>query len=302
MMKSLFLSFLLWQGIVHAKIYDCFTFFNELDLLQIRFAELYDSVDHFVIVESPTTFTGKNKPLYFAENSQRFAEYKDKIIHIVIDDFPALCGERLKDHWMREEFSRNAILQGLHDCQDNDIIIISDLDEIPSAKAVAQIAQYQAKLVSLPLWHKSKLKDEKYVCDLYMRLLMYQMNRENFLGWWGGSKAAPYWVVKKHTPWGMKMFHHYYHPHKIFDAGWHFNTMGGKEKALYKWLNTGPLYDDNEKELNRIGSESSLLEQSFQQQISDNTKLVPIDDGYPQYFLDHLDYFLSIGWIADLNE
>lgn len=298
-MKTFLISVLtFFQIALNAEIYDCFTFFNELDLLKVRFEELYDSVDHFVIVESPISFTGKKKPLYFAENSEKFEKYKDKVIYIVIDHFPNLTGDQEKDHWTREQFSRNTILKGLEDCKDDDVIFISDLDEIPSASAIPKITQYLAKLEGLNEKHKSKIKDDQLICDLQMRLFMYQMNRENFMGWWGGSKAAPYRIVKKLTPWGIKLYHHTGHPHKIENAGWHFNTMGGKEKALYKWLNTGPLYS-NEEALNELGRREDLLEKSFQGQIRYNTIPVPIDDGFPRYFLENIDYFRFIGWVAE---
>lgn len=287
------LLLLIFQINLKAEVYDCFTFFNELELLRLRFEELNDVVDHFVIVESNTSFTGKNKPLYFAENAQNFEKYKDKITHIVIEHFPGLTGDVDKDHWVREEYSRNAILKGLTKCKDDDIVFISDLDEIPSAPIVPKIKKYLARTQK-----KAKIKDEQLVCALDMRLFMYQLNRENFAGWLGGSKAAPYSIVKKYTPWGIKLYHHKYHPHKIENAGWHFNTMGGKEKALYKWLYTGPLFDAEEA-LNHLGKNEPLLEESYQGQIKCNTILVPIDEGFPRYIRENLSYFYSIGWIGE---
>ena len=62
------------------KIFDVFTFYNELDLLELRMNILGDSVDYFVINEANITFTGKPKPLYFAENRKRFKKWEDKII------------------------------------------------------------------------------------------------------------------------------------------------------------------------------------------------------------------------------
>jgi len=70
-------------------IYDCFTFFNELDLLEIRLNVLKDVVDRFVLVEATQTFTGRPKPLYYKENAARFAAFADRIIHVVVDDFSA---------------------------------------------------------------------------------------------------------------------------------------------------------------------------------------------------------------------
>ena len=68
-------------------IYDVFTFYNELDLVELRMNILGNVVDYFVINESNITFTGKPKPMYFAENRKRFKKWEDKIIyHETIDD------------------------------------------------------------------------------------------------------------------------------------------------------------------------------------------------------------------------
>ena len=70
------------------KIIDSILFFNELDLLELRLEELYDHVDIFLIVESDKTFTGKPKPLFYKNNSNRFSKWSDKIHHYVVDDMP----------------------------------------------------------------------------------------------------------------------------------------------------------------------------------------------------------------------
>ena len=64
-------------------IYDCFIFFDELDLLEIRLEEIYPVVDRFVLCEAPMTFSGKPKELVFQNNKERFAPYLDKIEHII---------------------------------------------------------------------------------------------------------------------------------------------------------------------------------------------------------------------------
>ncbi len=69
-------------------VYDCFQFFNELDILKIRLNVLAPIVDRFVISEATETFSGLKKPLYYEENKYLFAEFADKIIHVVVDDTP----------------------------------------------------------------------------------------------------------------------------------------------------------------------------------------------------------------------
>lgn len=66
------------------KIYDCFTFFNELDLLELRLAELYNYVDYFVIVEADKTHSGKPKEFILEKNFSRYARWRNKIIHLKV--------------------------------------------------------------------------------------------------------------------------------------------------------------------------------------------------------------------------
>jgi beta-1,4-mannosyl-glycoprotein beta-1,4-N-acetylglucosaminyltransferase len=132
-------------------IYDCFTFFNELDLLEIRLNELASVVDKFVLVEATHTFTGQSKSLHFQKNKKRFAKFNNKIIHIVATDLnraPSAStlsyinknryGKYLKT-WEREFYQRNSILRGLDKCRGEDLILISDVDEIPNKKIIHKL-------------------------------------------------------------------------------------------------------------------------------------------------------------------
>lgn len=300
-MRAFFLfCVMLMAGPLKSEVYDCFTFFNELELLRLRLEELNGVVDHFVLVESPISFSGKTKPLYYQENAHLFEPFKDKITHIIIREFPGLIGDEEKDHWYRESSSRDAILQGLTQCKDNDIILISDLDEIPKAEAIGRIKQHLSQFNGLSRSLRELFDETQLVCGLDMRLFMYTMNRENLAGWYGGSKATPYWMVLRHKPWGIKLFHHKYAMHKIPNAGWHFNTMGGKDLSLYKWLYTGPIYyQGHENALLELGKHPELLEQSYNGQVEYNTVVVPIDDSFPKYFLDHIDHYREIGWLSE---
>ena len=78
--------FLILPFCVHAKVYDCFSFFNELELLKMRFEELDDSVDYFVLVESIETQRGDIKPLYFKDNKHLFEKYLPKVIHVTVEE------------------------------------------------------------------------------------------------------------------------------------------------------------------------------------------------------------------------
>ena len=127
------------------KIIDAILFFNELDLLELRFEELYEHVDHFLIVESTKTFTNKKKPLYFHENKERFKQWEDKIVHYVVNDMPDDVSEEelvklikndsiRTNNFLREIHQRNSIGTALKEIRPDyeDIIIVSDVDEFPN--------------------------------------------------------------------------------------------------------------------------------------------------------------------------
>ncbi len=114
------------------KIFDCFLFFNELDILEIRLNTLDAHVDRFVLVESTSTFTGQPKPLFFAQNKQRFRKFLPKITHVIVDDMPW----DPESPYVCEALQRSAIGRGLGAAQPDDLIIVSDADEIPKPDAL----------------------------------------------------------------------------------------------------------------------------------------------------------------------
>lgn len=112
------------------KVFDTFCFFNEYDLLELRFMELYDVVDYFVIVEANKTFSGKDKEFNFELNKDRFKKWSDKIIYHKVTDMPDFPPD---DVWGREYYQRNCIWNALEGIAKNgDKILISDCDEIPN--------------------------------------------------------------------------------------------------------------------------------------------------------------------------
>src|SRR5258708_17252090 len=114
-------------------IYDCFNFYNELDLLDIGLHELTDVVDRFVLVESTVTFTNQSKPLYYEENKTRFKAFEKKIIHIVVRDSP-----NVSLPWIIEHFQFAAVMRGLKNARPSDTILLSCVDELPKKEKILQ--------------------------------------------------------------------------------------------------------------------------------------------------------------------
>ena len=111
------------------KIFDCCIYLDEDFLLDLRFNILNDFVDYFVIVESNRTWQNNKKNFNF--NTKNFEKFSHKIIYIKVEDMPG--GE---NPWLRENFQRNCITRGLSTAMNDDLIIISDADEIPDPEKI----------------------------------------------------------------------------------------------------------------------------------------------------------------------
>ena len=115
-------------------IYDCFSYWDEDLLLDLRLNILDGIVDYFVIVEGNKTWQNNSKKLRF--DIKKFKKFKNKIIYIPVTDMP-----EGKDPYLRENYQRNSITRGIKSAKDNDIILISDLDEIPNPDSIKNFNQ-----------------------------------------------------------------------------------------------------------------------------------------------------------------
>lgn len=120
------------------RVFDCFMFSDELLLLEFRLRLLDPVVDRFVIVEADRTFQGSPKPLHFLDNRTSFEGWEHKITHVVVRDLPATDAR-----WERERHQRRAILRGLAEAGKDDIVIVSDVDEMPDPDAVRRLHTLQ---------------------------------------------------------------------------------------------------------------------------------------------------------------
>ena len=112
-------------------IFDSFIFYNELEILEYRLNLLKDVVDYFILVEATHTFDGNPKELYYSQNKEQFKKFENRIIHIIVSDFPYINNPNKEEVWKNEKYQRNCILHGFEKINSEDYIIISDVDELP---------------------------------------------------------------------------------------------------------------------------------------------------------------------------
>jgi len=206
------------------KIYDCFPFFNELDLLEIRLNYLDPVVDYFVLCESKVTFSGISKKLFYEDNKELFKKFEDKIIHVVVDDTPSeLIGV---DPFRTDQYQRNSVIKGLQNCSDNDIIITSDLDELPNINVIKNFKKFYKPDI---LFHLAQGMYYYYfnLKETSGKLLSYSGEFDGIEDKkWLGTKICNYGFLKKY---GVDRLRH---PSmresglRIDNGGWHFTYVG----------------------------------------------------------------------------
>lgn len=219
-----------------ARVFDCFVLFNELDLLDLRLHELSSVVDRFVIAEATTTFSGESKPLYFREHHGRFAAFADRITYIVVDDMPGPGASG----WDRQWHQRGALLAGIADAVPDDVILLSDVDEIVRADALAQFAARDASAPEIGCfelrhfnfylnwecdqrWLRSgpRAVRKRYFRD-FQSLRRVRGPSDKFFQ--DGARAADCWRLMRRP---MRRV-------VLRDAGWHFTYLGGAEAIVAK--------------------------------------------------------------------
>jgi len=223
------------------KIFDCFMYFDEEVVLDVRLNTLDKYVDYFVIVESSFTHKGDNKNLMF--NHNKFEKFKNKIIYLVYDKQPKGIevvnendseGEKSRKYILnailRENGQRNFIQNGLNKAEDNDIILISDVDEIPNLSEV-NFNNISEKII---MFHQDMFY---YKFDLKIPNLL-----------WTGTKGcrkkyllSPQWLRnvkdRKYFPFRIDILFSekkYSSIKFISNGGWHFSNIKTAEEIEYK--------------------------------------------------------------------
>ena len=163
-------------------LYDCFMYFDEDMLLDIRLNILNETVDKFVIAEATKTHSGKDKKLNF--DIKNFLKFKDKINYLVIDDLPQNLS-KYKKGWseshLRDQYQRNSLSRGLVACDENDLVMISDLDEIPNPDKISEFD-----------------KEKKYACFLQKNFHQKLNLLNTSIKEWPGTKICIKKYLKSH--------------------------------------------------------------------------------------------------------
>lgn len=238
------------------NIYDCFMYFDEDLLLDLRLNTLNKYVKKFVITEATYTHNGNKKKLKFDIN--QFKKFKDKITYIVVDEPPPTIldleegeskgkrGEKLILNGMaRDYFQREKLSEGLDKCQEDDLILISDLDEIPN-------------LHSLDF---SNINNNIIIFE--QKMFYYKLNLFYQEYKWFGTKAtkkknfiSPQWLrnikAKDYSKWRLDVLFSkkkYSNLYFVKNGGWHFTCLRTPEDLEKKLLNFAHHYEFEESGL-----------------------------------------------------
>lgn len=287
------------------KVYDAFLFFNELDLLEIRLNLLNELVDHFVISESDLTFSGVPKPLYYSANRGRFARFQHKIIHQVITDNPTTFSSppvikdpRNKDeaclnmifafiraadnfpknelHWGRDFFQRECLHRALLDCSSDDVILFSDVDEIPDPRTLRQvIGMFPSDSI-----YTLRQKELNYYLNLYKQ------------DGWMGPRVAQYSrlhsislneirAIKEGGKTSVDSI-------DVLNGGWHFTSLGGPEMVVQKIESWGHQEFNTARVKKNIRANIESGRDIFYRRGSKSLRRIEIDESvFPKWLVDN---------------
>jgi len=256
-------------------IYDCFQYFNEDHILDLRLNILDKKVDYFVISESTKTHQGNTKKLNF--NLNNFTKFKHKIKYVVADFEKKIDFDEHKGgESVVEQHQRNTLSEGLITADDNDLIILSDSDEIPDLSKLNQI--------------KTKTKFTAFSQKMFMyKLNLQNLNESN----WIGSKL----VLKKnlHLPQNLRNLKFKDYPfwridkitQQIINGGWHFSFLHKPSDIALKIKSYSHgefnknKFVDEEKIKEKIANNEDIFDRGFE------LKKVTIDESYPDFIQEN---------------
>lgn len=226
------------------KLIDSFLFFNEFDLLKIRLNLLYEKVNYFVICESNITFSGLQKPFYFLENSHEFTPWLDKIIHLKYEPNISDLDFSIKDislnfslaPWRVEEGQRNYLSTYISSLANDDMVIVSDVDEIWNPDLSSMMRQCGANFIS-----RLDMKFHYY----YVNCMGVGPKNSN----WTAPFVANAAYLKANQ--NLDQIRKKAKLDIISDGGWHFSYLGGA-KCISKKIHSFSHQEINTAEINNL--------------------------------------------------
>lgn len=268
-------------------VIDCIPFFNELDILKLRLHILDPLVDRFVIEEATHTFSGLPKDLCFEKNREMFEEFLPKITYLVVDNSP----KEISTH-ERDKFQKNALAKALTDASDEDVLILSDVDEIPNPAVLQELVK---RFDPDKIYH---LAQRNFYCYLNMEEIsgnLLSITGE-FPGverrMWLGTKV----FAKKNIPESGIIDLREISPEdprsvRVADGGWHFGYMGSchetdvSRRVGTKVVAAAHQEYNTEDVLAEVKGRLILGEDIFGRNAVFQWAVV--DESYPQYLLEH---------------
>lgn len=268
-------------------VIDCIPFFNELDILKLRLHILDPLVDRFVIEEATHTFSGLPKDLCFEKNREMFEEFLPKITYLVVDNSP----EEISTH-ERDKFQKNALAKALTYASDEDVLILSDVDEIPNPAVLQELVK---RFDPDKIYH---LAQRNFYC--YLNMEEVSGNLLSITGefpgverrMWLGTKV----FAKKNIPESGIIDLREISPEdprsvRVADGGWHFGYMGSchetdvSRRVGTKVVAAAHQEYNTEDVLAEVKDRLILGEDIFGRNAVFQWAVV--DESYPQYLLEH---------------
>ncbi len=274
----LMVTFTVQAAQAKVKVYDCFPFFNELEILDIRLHELNDVVDKFILIEATNTHQGKPKRLFFEENKERYQQFLHKIEHVVVT-LPQDAGI-----WVREEYQRDYLSTVLArlGCKNDDIVLVSDADEINRASVIRNISKRLSK--------KTPILILKQSC--YNYYLNGDVNKTQCAN---SPYGAKWRYLKQHSPSWIRINRLHLGIPIVENAGWHFSWIGQEDKLLEKI----------QAYAHPAGKDSIYsTKEGWKKEIQDLkaigggvVDIRPVDSSFPQYVQDNVERFIDIKFV-----
>lgn len=276
------------------RVFDSFIFFNELDLLDLRFNILNDVVDYFVITESPWTVSGNSKPLYYLENKERFSKFEHKIIHNITEEIPNdysdymdkkkyhtpmggndLNGTPYREYpirFQRAIFNRDSSIYGAVNfgIKDDDIILTSDADEIINPLVLEDLSWLDP--------------NNHYVC--LQKAFYYKLNYL-YQDDWMGTRISTFKTLSNYSVDLLRNMHK--DAYRIEQAGWHWSFFGDADNFRLKLASYE--HTENNVETNTANAERKIDEGIDPFGRSIQIKTIPIDESYPEYVINNQEKY-----------